>query len=571
LVLLLLLLSSVSVKCHTDLSFFGQSREVRGRHLFPNHFSRTPSFFSVPSKDEYAISRIHIPINGLNDVIADVSMNNFLISSICSYSFRGAPFYVLNYGSGEGTHEMALNLTMDELQEEMKMHTENKVGVNYICYNGATFDVVWHHDKNFVQHFIVEEYPMADIMKNMRNLTREGFYPSTIQPFTQSSSPHALVIWRKGFVRVANSSLISTAPLTEEEHISVWRGEAFTWRNWPFVHSMRMGSIEISALDWEVEAEMRRLEIPAMSVSILYADKLLFQRAYGYADLISDTEARVDHRYRIASVSKTITAMLVTKLVNEGRLSYGDRVFGPQGLLSSLYRGPSNIFLRSITVQNLLEHSSGAWGHFARLEFSKRELSNSQFLYWILANNQPRIPPGRVHVYSNIGYVFLGRVIEAVTGLSYDDYATRALFKPLGIEGARIAERIPLDDEVTYYSQDNASPYLSWSPRRLDSAAGWTLRASDIARIMGELNSHRVTKYRLMVVRGWTRWNYGRGIQIGNDGSIYHVGSMAGSESLAYSRGRLSLGIVSNVRGTKENFVTPWMENVARRLAARFQ
>lgn len=47
-------------------------------------------------------------------------------------------------------------------------------------------------------------------------------------------------------------------------------------------------------------------------------------------------KARSDHRYRIASVSKTITAMLVTKLVNEGRISYRDRVFGPQGYTTNI-------------------------------------------------------------------------------------------------------------------------------------------------------------------------------------------------------------------------------------------
>lgn len=38
----------------------------------------------------------------------------------------------------------------------MKTHTENKIEVSHICSNGKTFDVVWHHAKNFVQHFIVE-------------------------------------------------------------------------------------------------------------------------------------------------------------------------------------------------------------------------------------------------------------------------------------------------------------------------------------------------------------------------------------------------------------------------------
>lgn len=92
-----------------------------------------------------------------------------------------------------------------------------------------------------------------------------------------------------------------------------------------------------------------------------------------------------------------------------------------------------------------------------------------------------------------------------------------------------------------------------------------------VAKVIGELNSNRNDKYRLMIVRGWTRWNYGRGIQIGNDASIYHIGSMAGSESIAYSKGILSIGMLANLRGTTENWLTPWMENIVRRLSGRFQ
>lgn len=132
--LLLLLFSSVLSQSITDLSFYGKSREIRGRHLYPNYFSPSPSYFSIPSSDEYGISRIHTHINEVNDIISglfhllillsviyiiflsDVSMNNFLIKSMCSYEYRGDTYYVINYGSGEGRHEIALNLTMDELQ-----------------------------------------------------------------------------------------------------------------------------------------------------------------------------------------------------------------------------------------------------------------------------------------------------------------------------------------------------------------------------------------------------------------------------------------------------------------------
>lgn len=54
-------------------------------------------------------------------------------------------------------------------------------------------------------------------------------------------------------------------------------------------HIIHLGSMDVSALDWEVESEMRRQEIPSISLSIFYGNQILFERAYGYADVIKET------------------------------------------------------------------------------------------------------------------------------------------------------------------------------------------------------------------------------------------------------------------------------------------
>lgn len=53
-------------------------------------------------------------------------------------------------------------------------------------------------------------------------------------------------------------------------------------------HIFYIGSVDVSALDWEVESEMRRQEIPSISFSIFYGNQILFERAYGYADVIKE-------------------------------------------------------------------------------------------------------------------------------------------------------------------------------------------------------------------------------------------------------------------------------------------
>lgn len=66
-----------------------------------------------------------------------------------------------------------------------------------------------------------------------------------------------------------------------------------------------------------------------------------------------------------------------------------------------------------------------------------------------------------------------------------------------------------------------------------------------------------------------SKWDYGRGLQLGVDGSLYHAGSIAGVEALGFSRGDISVAVIANLRGARENELTPWMLSLAREVARR--
>ncbi|KAK6013436.1 hypothetical protein OSTOST_21248 [Ostertagia ostertagi] len=61
---------------------------------------------------------------------------------------------------------------------------------------------------------------------------------------------------------------------------------------------------------------------------------------------------------------------------------------------------------------------------------------------------------------------------------------------------------------------------------------------------------------------------YGRGVQLGNDGSLYHIGSLAGSEGIGYSRGQTQVAILTNTRGREQAQHTAWMERLCRLFAS---
>ncbi|KAK6054188.1 hypothetical protein COOONC_08308 [Cooperia oncophora] len=87
--------------------------------------------------------------------------------------------------------------------------------------------------------------------------------------------------------------------------------------------------------------------------------------------------------------------------------------------------------------------------------------------------------------------------------------------------------------KVSYYSPDNANPYTYWSPTKLDAAAGWVMRAEEVARLFALLESHKRKWYWILVQPSAAKQSYGRGgVQLGDDGSLYHIGSLAGSEAI---------------------------------------
>jgi CubicO group peptidase (beta-lactamase class C family) len=103
-----------------------------------------------------------------------------------------------------------------------------------------------------------------------------------------------------------------------------------------------------------------KFNIPSVSVAIIYKERLVYVNSYGFADIDSNQTATVDNLYRIASVSKPITAIAVLNLVQNGYLTLDQTVFGNNGILGNDFGIPpkeSNI--DKITVLNLLQHKGG--------------------------------------------------------------------------------------------------------------------------------------------------------------------------------------------------------------------
>lgn len=245
-----------------------------------------------------------------------------------------------------------------------------------------------------------------------------------------------------------------------------------------------------ASLDGALSDKMGEFNVPSISIAIIKDEKLVYERSYGFSDKEENTAATVNDLYRIASISKPVTAIAILKLVQDGSLSLDEKVFGEGGILGNDYGTPpagSNKDL--ITVRHLLNHSSGWTNTPNDPMFHNLAHTQAQLISDLLANRPLTHAPGATYSYLNFGYCILGRVIEKLSSLSYEEYVKTNILEPCGISRMRISgntlnERYA--HEVKYY-QDEFSPY-AMNVRRLDAAGGWIASAKDLARFMVKID-----------------------------------------------------------------------------------
>ncbi|MCC9135429.1 serine hydrolase domain-containing protein [Pontibacter silvestris] len=239
-------------------------------------------------------------------------------------------------------------------------------------------------------------------------------------------------------------------------------------------------------MDEALSTIMQRYNIPALSVAITKNDKLVFSKAYGYANKRTGELASNKSLFRIASLSKPVTSIAILKLVQDRKISLSDNVFGPDGILQNEYPAPpADSKIDLITVADLIAHKSG-WTNtpddpmFGSYSLTAQQIITNQVLHRAL-----EYVPGSTYYYSNLGYCILGRIIEKVSGKTYAGFVKEDILLPAGIYDMQIAgdtEQQQALNEVKYY-QKEYSPY-SYNMARMDSHGGWIATATDMARFI---------------------------------------------------------------------------------------
>ncbi len=332
------------------------------------------------------------------------------------------------------------------------------------------------------------------------------------------------------FVIVNGHVVLEDGKFTGKRPGRVLRGPGYDLRLAPA--SVSTGEVvpELKSFDDMMHDFLSEHRVPGASVAVTDHGRLVFARGYGYADLKSRQKVTYDSLFRIASISKPITAIAILQLVDQGKLSLDAKVFDILDFNSDINAAGDKFEkrLRDVTVEHLLQHRGG-WDRdvsfdamFQSLRFA-RDLNvaspaKPNDIIRRMLTQPLDFSPGDRYAYSNFGYCLLGRVIESVSGKSYEDFVQSSILHPLGIKDMRIgATRLQgrVEKEVRYYQPGYGKsvfeadlgtrspwPYGTWHLEAMDSHGGWLASAVDLAKIAVALDDAKNSP--LLTPASWT-------------------------------------------------------------------
>lgn len=199
----------------------------------------------------------------------------------------------------------------------------------------------------------------------------------------------------------------------------------------------RPGSMAIARLPEPALAEALRQRLDAMAeqqrfsgvVLVAKGDRLLFEGAYGMADVAKARRNRLDTRFGIASMGKMFTATAIMQLVAAGKLD----LQAPLG--SYLPDYPDRGIAKSVTLHHLLTHTGGTGDIFVpEVQAARARMHAPADFIDLLGKRRAEFAAGAKWSYSNYGFILLGRVIERASGEGYFDYVRRYVFAPAGMQ-----------------------------------------------------------------------------------------------------------------------------------------
>jgi CubicO group peptidase (beta-lactamase class C family) len=472
-----------------DLNGYG----INGVDHFATVWEQSPGPAWIARHDQ--TSQQH---NGLFDTLPDEGFRPIAVSG---YDKGGEARFASLWQQLNGVDVHAKHgMTGAELQAEF--NALDGTGFRPVDINGYTvagqvrFAAIWDRSpmpESLARHGMTP----AEYQTTFKHLEDHGYILLRVSGYDEGGQTRYAAIWIKGPAArwQGRHGLDATAYQSEFNSLDA-RGYRLTKINgyapggqpqyagiW---HKPYLSTNDETFLRQTVTNFMTTYGVPGASVAVSHEGRLVFAQGYGVTDPATNVPVAVTDLFRIASVSKPITAVAIFRLIEAGLLNLGDRVFGANALLGTTFgTTPYATNIDQITVQHLLEHTSG-WAQSQDPMFTQFTLTQAELIDFMLDNQTLTNTPGTIYDYLNFGYCVLGRIIEEVTGLSYEDAVRQHVLVPCGISDMHIAGDTLADrrsNEVVYTQQGTWNPY-GIRVSRMDAHGGWIASPTDLLRFL---------------------------------------------------------------------------------------
>lgn len=198
-----------------------------------------------------------------------------------------------------------------------------------------------------------------------------------------------------------------------------------TWQT-DFVKQHADLATALLLLDKWIALRLRERRLPGLAVGIVNDGNLMWGKGYGMANVDQGIPMTLDTRFRIASITKTFTAVAIMQLRDAGKLRLDDP--------ASDYLSWFNLRYESappITVRHLLTHTSGLPRDASIPHWTDNVFQSWEEVITTTQQRKPVMPPLKDFGYSNLGYALLGGIIETASGETWAVYIQKHILNPL--------------------------------------------------------------------------------------------------------------------------------------------
>jgi CubicO group peptidase (beta-lactamase class C family) len=311
-------------------------------------------------------------------------------------------------------------------------------------------------------------------------------------------------------------------------------------------------------IDEFIKAEMRKQQIPGVSLAVVRNGEIVYAKGYGYANVEHQVPVKPETIFQSGSVGKQFTAMAVMMLVEEGKIGLDDKI--------GKYFTDAPAEWANITVRHLLTHTSGMTDYPQNFNF--RADYTEADIYKAIKAAPLAFQPGEKWAYSNLGYVTLGILINRVTGKFYGDFLKERVFAPLGMTTARVISESDIvpNRAAGYVLARGELKNQAWVSPSLNTTADGALylTALDMAKWEAALNGGKLltkTGYEAMwtpvKLNGGKTHPYGFGWMLADANGkriIEHGGAWQGFKAMIsrYPENRLTVIVFANLINASE-------------------